>query len=495
MRIVVLLPSEQQLDTAGVRIRYRRIEPALRRLGHRLDLMFLEDVDAATKLDADAYLFCKCQDVRAVIFAQRAAAAGRLVGADIFDDYFSQHEDGRLAPFRRWWDDMRPFLSFLLCATPAMAERLAPLAPGIPAHVLNDPMPSFDPEAMASLIESKVERARSTGVIKVAWFGMGDNPVFPVGLDDLSAFGLALADLRVTGFQPRLRVLTNRRAMTPRRIEGLARLPIPTELAEWSVEAEAELLRESLASVLPVNARPFSTVKSLNRAVTALTSGTQVLSLGHPLYEALGPFVYRSCGDLLGDLADGGLRLRRETIPALMANLAESGAPEVEAGQLAAFLSGLRTGLRRRTLVATRGVVLHGTTFNAAVNGFAQRQGWLTVAGPLGANSPEVDITFEQDPDGPVLAVLSDRACPILGPSDRSRLRPHPERGDLHGLAMPARSLPGFRTGSLAERIVRYPAVLAEVRGLLDQVFPGLPIILSEQAPPFVATCQESQPA
>lgn len=487
MRITVILPNEQQLDTAGVRIRYQRMAPAIRRMGHDLDFAFLGGFDTRTEFRSDVYLFSKCQDARALILAQRISMAGRLVGVDVFDDYFSQREDSRLVPLQRWWDDMRPSVDFLLCATPAMAERLGTLAAGLPINILNDPFEPFDPDAVASLIEAKVARARSTGILEVAWFGMGDNPIFPVGLDDLSDFGLALAELRSTGLSPRLRVLTNRRAMTPARMERLARLPLPVELGEWSVEAEADLLRESLVTVLPVNAQPFSTVKSLNRAVTALTSGTQVLSLGFGLYEPLGPFIYRSAGDLLGDLEQERLRLRRETMPAFLETLTERGEPGREAANLVAFLGNHgRSSARARPARAT-GAVIHGITSPTNVHNFAQRNGWLSVASPFHNHRHDFDMRFQREPDGTAAAVLSEAAASLLSWRDQARLLPDPESPSqrLSVLRLEDTYIPDEPEPGIVEAFVLYPDMMGTVRRILGSLFPDMPLLLSETAAPY----------
>ena len=91
----------------------------------------------------------------------------------------------------------------------------------------------------------------------------------------------------------------------------LRRLAVPYSVEEWSEERERLLLSRALVSFLPVNAQNFSVVKSLNRAVSALCAGCQVLSSGYPLYESLAPFVYRDPDRLLEIFAGARCRYAR----------------------------------------------------------------------------------------------------------------------------------------------------------------------------------------
>jgi len=315
MKLCVIAPKEGYLEQAGVRIRYRRLADHLPAYGHSLELRVIDDLRGAEDLDADAYLFSKVYDARSYVVARQLRLSGKPMGVDLFDDYFSQTGDSRFTPQRRWLRAMAHWSSFVLCSTPRMKAVAGSYMPGLPAHILNDPYLRLELDRIGDTVRRNFERTLERGEIEVAWFGNGDNPHFPVGLRDVHAFGAVLARLGGTGLKVRLRLLTNLRALTADGLEALARLPVPWVMDEWSLAGEEELLRESLVAFIPVNAQPFSIAKSLNRAVSALSIGTQVLSAGYPLYEPLGEFVYRDPAALLEDFHRGTLRLREETLP------------------------------------------------------------------------------------------------------------------------------------------------------------------------------------
>ena len=100
MKIAVLIPSEKQKEQAGVRIRYDRIAEPLKALGHSLELIPIQSLTEAQSRKHDVFLVSKCYDARAPLAAMHLAAAGKFVGVDLFDDYFSQRQDSRFIRLR-----------------------------------------------------------------------------------------------------------------------------------------------------------------------------------------------------------------------------------------------------------------------------------------------------------------------------------------------------------------------------------------------------------
>ena len=178
-----------------------------------IDAVVAAELAASPTLDHDVYVFCKTFDVAALLLARRIRAAGKIVAQDLFDDYFSQHDDPRLQRFRQWLADMAPVTHYAVCSTPRMVDVLRPYMPDIRITAIDDPIIGFDAERVAALAASKAERARATARIDVVWFGIGDNPYFPVGLHDLVACEPALASLERLGWDVSLRIVTNKRAV------------------------------------------------------------------------------------------------------------------------------------------------------------------------------------------------------------------------------------------------------------------------------------------
>ena len=507
LRIRAVIPTPGWANSAGVRIRYQRIAWHLAALGHQFEIVPIETLETDKRLSADVYLFCKCQDLRSVVLAGRLRAAGRLVGVDLFDNSFTQTSNSRFTHLRDWLTQILPFLSFGICATPAMQTALARIAPDLPSHVMNDPFGQFDPKSLAGTLDQTAKTARARRHIPIGWFGTGDNPHLSVGLEDLAALGGALAGFAQAGYSADLTILTNRRAMTPSRLQMLTRLPLPWRIEDWSEAAETALISQSLVCLLPVNAQSFSTVKSLNRAVSTLSAGAQVLSLGYPLYAPLEAFVYRDVPGLLADLEGDRLRLRPDTLPALEDSLAAIGDPRVEAGGLVAFLSGLHRPATQ-PVEGAAGIVIQGVRSAAEVHAGLQRLGQLTVANPFLAAKLPCDLIFEvpskagqarvrlsararaalvadlagkvteaPGPDGQPGAVLT------LGPEDfkDGDFKDAPGAANVLLAAVPPLRKPPRRLDMLA----RYEAEMARLTGLLNRLYPGRPVLISEQVAPY----------
>jgi hypothetical protein len=485
MRICVLAPSASYLASAGVRIRYRRIESPLSELGHELSVLPITEFKRPEDFKHDVYIISKCYDARALVAARLIAARGGTLGVDLFDDYYSQVSDSRFIWRREWLRALLASADFVLCSTPAMQATAQLVAPNHPAHLLNDPYGQLDRRAVAAALARKIERLHRTRTLRLGWFGVGDNPYFSVGLADLAAFGGELARLRTSRFDVRLEILTNRRAVTADALAALRRLPLPFELDEWSEQGEATLLERCTACFLPVNAQSFSVVKSLNRAVTALTGGTQVLSAGYPLYESLGEFIYRDAGQLLADLVDCRPRLREETLEAFAHLMDSLASPRAEAHKLSAFLQKLSHG---RTTQMPHLAVVHGPYSTRDVHLFVQRMGGLSVASPFAKQQLPYDVRFTLRPNGQGIDLLiaSDKRR-SLAPKFAAHLVPGRKILDTSYHQLDLAQLGGEATWDTILGRLRNPAAISAVLGdgmafverALSLLFPGITCVRS----------------
>jgi hypothetical protein len=500
MKLCVIAPKEGYLEQAGVRIRYRRIADHLPAYGHTLELRVIDDLRGPEELDADIYLFSKVYDARSYVVARQLRLSGKPMGVDLFDDYFSQAGDSRFTPQRRWLRAMAYWSSFVLCSTPRMKSVAATYMPRLPAHILNDPYQKLELDRIGDTTQRNLERTLERGEIEVAWFGNGDNPHFPVGLRDVHAFGSMLGRLGSTGLKVRLRLLTNMRALTVDGLEALARLPVTWSMDEWSLAGEEDLLRESLVAFIPVNAQPFSIAKSLNRAVSALSTGAQVLSAGFPLYEPLGEFIYRNPADLLGDLHRRSLRVRPDTLPRLAERFRDWADPDQEARRLALFLDEVRD-VKPAALPHKDGFlgIVHGLRSGADVHQLAQRHKHLSIGSPYSHDALNYDVRFVGgSPDLPSSVEMEDRVLARFDPLLRDRLVPAKSRTgrpvfrlELAPL-MPAAAqeldqAAASRRSRLAS-MATYDTAMAAVFDVLARLFPGIEVWLSESEAPFALT-------
>lgn len=387
MQICIVTQSLQFANSAGMRIRYNRfIECATDRNVAIIVVPIGQLVEART-FEHDVYIFCKTFDATALILAAHLKSVGKTVGQDLFDDYFSQYGDDRLSTYRSWLRDMAAFTDFAICSTPRMAEILAEYMPTIPITAIDDPVIDHDPLRVAAWSQSKIAAAAASRNLNLVWFGIGDNPYFPVGLADLTAHAAELARLRMLGWSLRLTIVTNARPLTVDGLALLRGLNLDYRIVEWTEEAEDRGLRDADVALLPVSGQPFSRAKSLNRAITALDNGCQVLSQGFPLYKRLDAFIYRSVDDLAADLDRGACRLSAVTTPALTRCFAALANPFVSADRFVAASRAAWTAVDPMDGAVQAGRtacgVIHGWDTRISLHKLVQRLGGLSIRSPF----------------------------------------------------------------------------------------------------------------
>lgn len=423
MKLCIVIQEDAFRASAGMRIRYDRFAGCLVD-GDTIEARTCGALAALPTLDDDVYIFCKTFDLDAALFARRVRAAGKVVGQDLFDDYFSQADDPRLERYRDWLRAIAPATDFAICSTPRMVEVARSYMPDIPIAAVDDPVSGYDPLAIGAMSETKTRRSLASRVLAVAWFGIGDNPYFPVGLADLAAFEAELARIERRGWTVRLKLVTNARPFEKTGLAVLRALSIDHEVIEWTQEAERAALLDACVAVLPVNAQPFSRAKSLNRAITAITAGCQVLSLGFPLYDRLGDFIYRSADALVDDIEADRCRLRAQSMVALTERLSGIANPFESAARFA--------GEARCAMEAAQGrpkppllCLVHGRETSIAAHKAASAMGGLSIATPLCTipwNFPvRFDITAGQLRMRVAVAVAKRFDLPIVGGVARTR--------------------------------------------------------------------------
>lgn len=484
MKITILIPSRDYANNAGARIRYGRLAGAPS-AGLELDLEDIAQFDPRTA-QSDVLIISKCHDARSLLAASICARRGMKVGVDLFDDYFSQGADSRLNRLRLWLRQILPLCDFALCSTPLMEEVAGDYRPGIPTLVLNDPAPAFGKGTVSQLLRDKLADARAEGRLRVAWFGIGDNPHFPVGISDLAAFADPLSRLGTDNMAVELTILTNSRALNADRLAMIASLPVQTSVDEWSEQGEADLLRTSFACLLPVNAQRFSAAKSLNRAVTALASGCQVISAGYPLYAPLDEFIYRDAEQFLADARRGKMRYGAATVPAFQAAVDRLASPRRERESLRSFLLGLpsRGGYDQS---GTSICLVHGHVTNGAAHKMVQSVGGLSVASPFCSVSLDFDVMFEIRPGLNVAMLVSDKGLSRMRPEARARATSFGPVGGRNFWEVGARGgepadRQAWSNAALSLRLALYPSVMESIRDALTANFGDVRTIISENS-------------
>ncbi|MBW9064493.1 hypothetical protein JNB71_14285 [Rhizobium herbae] len=488
MKICVIVPSENYLSQAGARIRYTRMTAALAAAGHSLTLLPIENFK---KIEHEVYLLSKCFDAAALVVAQTVATSGKIIGVDLFDDYFSEQKDSRFQRLRGWLIGCLACADFVLCSTPVMQRVAAQYAPGLPVHVMNDPFGRYDIRTQRQHLARKHAALWANGVLNVAWYGMGDNPYFPVGLADLAAFADELADLQGRGFDVHLNILTNRRAMTGDALAALRAIPVPYEIHEWDEAEEQKLLAQTHVVFLPVSAQNFSVAKSLNRAVTALCSGNQVLSAGFPLYKPFADFIYRDAAKLVSDLKAGRPRVRAETLMPLDLLLRTHADPAVEARGLGSFLETIVHGKIAPSVLSPGPSIalIHGVESSSSAHKFAKRMGALSIASPLTPLKVNFDLRFDWNEQRTGLDLLvSEDAGKLLAPTTAAKAVPYGKVVDFEYRKIGQEDFPFLvcrgrelvDSGSSAGKLAAYSSVMSTIRQAMEELFPDVSCVFSE---------------
>ena len=488
MKLSVLVPSAEYKSYAGARIRYGRIAPALESHGVELALEDIGQFNPQTA-DCDVLLVSKCHDARSLVIAAILSGRGCLVGVDLFDDYFSQSGDSRLARYRSWLDQLLQSCDFALCSTPAMAAIAERYRAGVRTYVMDDPAPETDADELTQTLSRKIADLNERRQVRVAWFGVGDNPFFRVGFDDLAAFGGRLGELDQGPLSVQLTVLTNERALTADGLSEISRLPVPTTVEVWTEERERTLLEEAHIAFLPVGTQNFSTAKSFNRAITALSAGCQVLSVGHPLYEPFDALIYRDPAQLRTDLERRSLRFSTGSVELYRKLLEEFADAETKAAGLSAFLASLTHSDQPDGPLA----LVHGHATNGAAHKMVHAAGGISVASPYSTVALGYDVVFRDGADG-LSMFVPEKAARRLSPKAQQRLKPAGSINDRPFLVLAKGS--GSR-GSKADasadlalpmQLATYRHSMSEIRRNMSEMFGPCRIVVSEQSPlPFPA--------
>lgn len=487
MRIAVIIPSVEQKEQAGIRIRYQRIASILNSKGGALDLISIQDMTDLNHYEYDLYIISKCYDVRSVILAQALSERREKVCVDIFDDYFSQNRDSRFIRLRYWLKKILKYCCFVLCSTVAISEVVTKYGFNIPVHIYNDPVDEFSIELLCVNLDKKFFKLRETKKLNVAWFGIGDNPDFSVGLQDLVAYSYELSLLSKYEYVVKLFILTNLRSLTSENLHKLSNISIPYQIEEWTIERERSLLGDCYISFLPVNAQNFSRVKSLNRALTSLTHGTQVFSVGFPLYEPLNEFIYRNADCVINDIRGEAPSLRRATSSNFFQLIETLGSANVEIERLMEFTNRIQCIFDQQSLKLA---IIHGKESTAEVHKFSQRHGCLSVGSPFANIKLNYDVRFIFSDDFELIILINSKIKELVKEEFikefiqyRQILNSDYMYAKVSSLIKDFSSVGAFsiKDSSISSHLAIYSHIMSDVSNIIELLFPNFKCLFSEQ--------------
>ena len=247
MKIIFIVPSPQWLTAAGVRIRYKRLEPFFEVKGCKICVIPLEDVSERLLQDADVVIISKVFSTDSLYIISLCRTLGIKVGVDLFDDYFS---DPKLSVFRKfhdWLELASKIIDFIICSTDRMKSVASEFINPDSIHKINDTKdPNISFSETKDLVDQKSHAVCDGKYFNILWFGIGDNPYFNVGINDLSNYSNALFQINKLSSFMNLTILTNERALTAKNLTRISRLPMQAKLDIWSEERNQLFKRYTL---------------------------------------------------------------------------------------------------------------------------------------------------------------------------------------------------------------------------------------------------------
>lgn len=317
MKIIIIVPSAQWLASAGVRIRYKRLEPFFHNKGCQLTIIPLQDITEQCIEGANIVIVSKVFSSDSLYILSLCRTLGITVGLDLFDDYFSDHRLSVFRKFHDWIELASKIADFIICSTDRMKQVASQYIVRDLIHKINDTKdPAISFSETRRFIDQKSNILLPNDSFNILWFGIGDNPYFNVGLNDLANYSNTLLQIRKIIPTVNFTILTNERALTAKNLMRISRLPIQPKLDIWTESKEISYLVDSHLAFMPVSHQNFSIAKSSNRCLTALTYGCQVLSNGFDLYSDFTELIYSSTRELLEDYQKSSFKFNPSTIPA-----------------------------------------------------------------------------------------------------------------------------------------------------------------------------------
>jgi hypothetical protein len=274
----------------------------------------------------------------------------------------------------------------------------------------------------------------------------------------------------------------------------LGKLPVPYKLDIWSLQGEREALERALVSFIPVNGQAFSRAKSYNRALTAISAGTQVLSPGFPLYRELAPAIYSDSLSLLYDLEDGRCRITAQSVAEVIQATSKVSEVGSVADELYQFLFGLMyeddDGQTRRggRVIPRRGpprreALIYGIQYEGLMIRAARAAGILQVKTPFAQRERAYDIEFAHRRGRQLEVWMSPKLAPLVHGSLKSKCSRPQQRGKYSMMkvdAGPAAMLsqdvivPGSDARMIVKDTEAYRRFLFDMKRICQDLFPTI---------------------
>lgn len=416
--LLLWVVADMAASNAGFRIRTGPLLHELR--GRGIDIQVLTYAELYAQLlelmpKVSAVVLSKPNDSSSYLCMRAFLDRGVPVAVDVFDNYLSWSP--ALVHRQLQWQWLRTLesASLVLTSTAYLQQVVATLRDG-PTLRVSDPVPAIGadgPEATCAAAKWAEPPQR----LELLWFGIANNGLYTVGLEDLldwrSTFA-ALRDAFADRGGLRLTLCTNRVAALDATLAMLRREGVSTRFVEWSEAACSQLLAQSHLVLLPTNLSGFSLSKTHNRCSDALVRRCLVLASPHGPYRELGGAVFLSAGDLVSFVqrSRGTPALIDEAIATSLERLSQACAPAQNAARLHDALSAIVPPAPRPE--ASRVLIVARVRLETVK--LSRRLGYLTAGFADSVIKANLDFTLQLADAKPALAQvqMSDKAWAAL---------------------------------------------------------------------------------
>jgi hypothetical protein len=288
---------------AGFRIRAVPLMNALRQRG--LSVQAMTYAELQTQLlelmpKVSAVVLSKPNDSTSYLCMRAFLDQGVPVAVDVFDNYLSWSP--ALAHRQLHWQWLRTLASasLVLTSTAYLQQVIATLHRG-PLLRVPDPLPRIAASSPEAALAA-AKWATPPQPLELLWFGIANNGLYSVGLEDLIDWRSTFVALRRAFAHRggvRLTLCTNRVALLDATLVMLRSEGVTTRFVEWSEQACSELVAQAHVVLLPTNLSGFSLSKTHNRCSDALARRCLVLASPHGPYSTLGGAAFLRAAELV----------------------------------------------------------------------------------------------------------------------------------------------------------------------------------------------------
>lgn len=281
-------------QNAGYRVRTLPLVNGLKERGLDIEIACVNDLAAETanlKENARTVICAKPSTPETYLCLNELKNAGIRIIIDLFDNYFSWSPPLSARQMPLQWLKFLGLADHVFVST-SFLQKVIQKIDTTQVTLIGDPMPATFSTGSAGNGLSKWPAGKT---VEILWYGIGSNPYFRAGLDDLLAWKNVLLTLErrlSPDHDIRLTICTNDVPGIAMVLETFRKAGIEAVYQKWSEEICTSLLENSHLALLPTNRTGFSLSKTHNRCSDALVQSCLILCSPNGPYTKIAGAVF-----------------------------------------------------------------------------------------------------------------------------------------------------------------------------------------------------------